>query len=428
MIAWLSPDPDSFEPACQRFAHEHYRLTAGATNGADLAVIDLRKRVWSPRVASRLAAFARTSAPEAGIVFIGPIDLAFAERANLRRTAELALVGDDLAPAVEACRQKLRIRNVAEETGERLKSVAALTRLSQFPPIDTSPEPPSVLVAGSPGRDALAAIAAASSVASVCEAALSAGQAMAALETGLYDCAVFLPNGAGDPLLALARAMRRHARLRNVPAIVISDPSLREPPSNCEQMACAHAADDLPSRIQILTRRARLLAAMRRFLSACAGDGVRDRISGAFTPAFFGQHAERIFARSAQTGRVLSLIGVRIAKSPGDSFDAASVRVQTQAAQLVNRVTRAEDCVGRVAQDTFVVMTAATAEADAEIAARRIGGVIANTMFRSRCDRRVFPVATATAVIERRPKERLEEALARVLASLKAATPKAAER
>lgn len=403
-----------------------------ASAPADLHVIDLRVGDMNARAARQKAAEMRRVSPECGIVYLAPAALGAAERAHLRRSGDLAFDEAGFSGLARVCRNRIRIRNIAEEAGERLKSLAALTRVSEFPPIETSPAPPSVLLAGFPGPLALTAISAASEAAPRCDAALSAGQAMRALESGLYDCAVFMPRAAGDPLLGLARAMRRHRCFQDTPVIVTSTGAPGslglEPPSNAELMLADHVAHDLPARLVLLTRRARLLAAMRRFLSHCAGDGVRDRISGAFTPLFFGQHAERLFSRADHVGRPASLVGVRLAAAGQGDLDIGGVRVLTEAARLINRVTRAEDCVGRIASDTFVVLMSATNRADAEGAARRIEGVIANTMFRARAGKKLFAVAAAAAACERSPGLHVEEALAGALSRLNAATPRTAER
>ena len=417
--------------AATRLLAAGYELVAQDAR-ADLHVIDLRGGAVTARAARQTAAQLRRASPECGIVYLAAPNMPAVERAHLRRSGDLAFDDGDRSGLVRICRQRLRIRNVAEEAGERLKSVAALTRLSEFPPIETSAAPPSVLVAGVAGPLALAAISAASGAAERCEAALSAAQAMHALESGLYDCAVFLPKAAGDPLLGLARTMRRHRRLQDVPVIVGGGDRTGafafEAASNAEPMPAAHFDADLPARLVLLTRRARLMGAMRRFLSHCAGEGVRDRICGAFTPSFFGQHAERTFARADHTGRAVSLVGVRLASPVADDQDIGGVRVLTEAARLINRVTRAEDCVGRIASDTFVVLMSATARAGAEGAAQRIEGVVANTMFRTRAGRKLFAVAAATAAIERAPGTHVEEALAAVLGALKGTTPRTAER
>ncbi|MEQ1929320.1 MAG: hypothetical protein ABL957_02145 [Parvularculaceae bacterium] len=62
------------------------------------------------------------------------------------------------------------------------------------------------------------------------------------------------------------------------------------------------------------------------------------------------------------------------------------------------------------------------------VKAHRIEGVIANTMFRSRAGKRLFAIAAATTAVERDAGQHLEESLAAVLGSLKAATPRTAER
>lgn len=432
-IAWHSPDAaGSFNEVRSAFAGAGYALCPGPGDMIDINVLDLRSGLISARQARQSAADQRRRSPETGIVFMVNPDADAAERAHARRSGDVVFPDPEYRGLIHACRQRLRVRNIAEETGERLKSIAALTRLSEFPPIETSSAPPNVLIAGDPGSLALCAIAKAGEIADRCDAALSASQAMRALESGLYDCAVFLPRTSGDPLLGLARTMRRHRRFQDLPVIAAlpeaQGAGRADLPSNVELVAPAHLEQDLPARLLALTRRARLMSAMRRFLNACAGDGVRDRICGAFTPAFFGQHAERVFARADQTGRATSLVGLRLASTTQDDLDVGGVRTLSEAARLVNRVTRAEDCVGRLTSDTFITLMCATTRRDAEIAARRVEGVLANTMFRSRGAKRLFAVAAATTAVERKPRQHLEETLAQVLCELKAATPRTAER
>lgn len=430
-IAWLSPDPESILRAAPQFEKAGYALAEGAADKAfDIAVVDFRARRVTARVAQHLAALMRKKSPECGVVYLGAPLLGAAERAHLRRSGDLVLVEENLRPAIEACRQRLRIRNVAEETGERLKSIAASTRLSEFPPIETSSAAPSVLVAGAPGPAALAALRSAEAVGEDCAAALSAGQAMRALEAASFDCAVFLIKKDGDPLLSLAKSMRRHRRFQDLPIVMIAtDEAARGRIAavwGAETLSSEHIADDLGSRVVALARRARLMSAMRRFLTACAGDGVRDRLSGAFTPQFFGQHAGRVFAR--QAARPIAITGLRLAPVLPEASDGASAKTLTEAARLINRVTRAEDCVGRLTADTFVVLMSATNAHDAAIAARRIEGVISNTMFRSRSRQALFAVAAATACVERAPGMGIEETVAAVMAKLNTATLRTAER
>ena len=431
-IAWLSLDAGAQARAAPQFEKAGYALVDGLLPGpADLAVIDFRARRVSVQAAQRLSAATRRKAPESAIVYLGSPLLSAPERAHLRRSGELVLVEDDLRPAVETCRQRLRLRNVAEETGERLKSIAASTRLSEFPPIEASSAPPSVLIAGAPGPLALAAFRIAETINDKSVASLTAGQVMRALELGSFDCAIFIAKSDGDPLFGLARSMRRHRRFRDLPIVMAcGDETARARIAanwGSETLSGEQLGDDLGARVIFLARRARLIAAMRRFLAACAGDGVRDRISGAFTPQFFHQHAERLFARAEQTGRAIALIGLRLAPEAA-AEEAGGARLLTEAARLINRTTRAEDCVGRLSGDTFVALLNATNARDATAAARRIEGVFANTMFRARGRLAPFSVAAATAAVERPAGACVEEAIAGVLAKLNAATPRTAKR
>lgn len=429
-IAWLSPDPDALEAARGVFAAAGYALTGvTAPIRPDLAVIDLRARGLSPKAVRALADLTRQAAPDCGLVYAAPVTLTAAERAHLRRSGELVLTGEDVAPAVEACRARLRLRAVAEEAGERLKSLAATTRLSAFPPIEAATRPPAVLIAGAAGPTAMQAIAAAEAVAGEAYAVLSAAQAMRALEAHAFDCAVLMPHSPGDPLMGLARSMRRHRRFQDLPLIVVGGDGFGTERWRftgayvAETLLARHAGDDLGGRILAVSRRARLAAAMRRFLAACAGDGVRDRMSGAFAPGFFAQHAERLFARADDTGRPLSVVGLRLAAAQADETRDRPSRMLAEAARLVKRVTRAEDFVARLTTDTFIVLMPATQARDAGAAASRVAGVIANTMFRAGSDRAPFAVAASTVAVARERGGRLDETVAQAFAALNRAAP-----
>ncbi len=433
-IAWLSPDEQSKGRAEPAFDAAGYALVD--VEGAfppDVAVVDLREHRLSAKSVQTLAQLTRQAAPDCGLVYIAPFTLSAHERAHLRRSGDLVLAGDDLSVVVDACRHRLRLRNIAEETGERLKSIAASTRLSEFPPIETSNAKPRVLVAGAPGPSSLSALAATEAVAEQTVGALTAAQAMRALESGRFDCAVFIPGGEGDPLMGLARSMRRHRKFQDLPLIVVGGDGLEARKCRFSSAYVAdivlprHASEDLGARILSVTRRARLAAAMRRFLSACAGDGVRDKMSGAFAPPFFAMHAERIFARADQTRRPLSVVGVRLSPVAPNETEARASRMLADAARLINRVTRAEDFVARLSPDTFIVLMAATTERDADTASKRISGVIANTMFRTKNEKLSFAVAAATTAIQRERRGRLDETVARVFVSLNQAKAQTAE-
>lgn len=432
-IAWLSADGGTAPPqdCFEAFAAAGYRASLGAgASPVDVAVIDLEERRIAAKTVESLAAAVRRAAPECVLVFRTDEAASASERACLRRSGEVVLASAGPAPLVAAARNRLRLRNIAEEAGERLKSIAATTRLAEFPPIETSAAAPSVLIAGGPGPASLAALSAVEPVAARAAGALTPAQAMRALEGADFDVVVLTPSGPNDIIVALARTLRLRRRWQDLPFIVIAPGKLADAGwasgFAAETIAEERLAEDLAARTLSAARRARLAAAMRRFLSACAGDGVRDRLSGAFAPAFFSLHAERLLARADATGRPLSLVGVKLFAPAGEELS-ASANTLTHAARLVRRVMRAEDFLARLTHDTFVALAPATTGEDAALIARRIEGVVAHAMFQGSSGRPFSVGAAATAQL--RPRGvRLEESLACVLAQLNRALPKTAER
>ncbi|HXI86440.1 MAG TPA: hypothetical protein VNH64_03205, partial [Parvularculaceae bacterium] len=111
-IAWLSPDKAAFGAAAPQFANAGYELSENGGPRAEIAVVDFRARRANAKTASRLAALVRRKAPECSLLYLAPPFSPAPERAHLRRSGDLVLCDDDLRPAIEACRQRLRIRNV----------------------------------------------------------------------------------------------------------------------------------------------------------------------------------------------------------------------------------------------------------------------------------------------------------------------------
>ena len=356
-----------------------------AVDGIDVALVDFRGGQINARRASTAAEAVRRKSPETSLLFLVDPATNAGEYAMLRRFGDVVPVDRDVEHAARRIREILRLRNVAEEAGERLKSLTAINRAVDFPVIATDASPPRVLIVGPPGPAAMDAINAVSTTADYCACVLTAGQAMRAFEHKAFDIAVFLPAGDGGAIPALTRALRRHPKLSRTALMQIGE--------NADELASAarrggasdfllrsHVSAALGPRLSVIARRTRLMNAMRGFLRACAGDGVRDRASGVFTPTFLGQHGARLAGRANHTGRPLSLILIRLADQ-SDGQRENGRRALHQGARLLGRVTRAEDMVARVAPGLFAVLCSATNATDANRVAMRIDGVLSNTAF-----------------------------------------------
>ncbi len=380
--AGAAPDP-ALTDICAKAGYRVYPTLSA--DRVDMALVDFRGGRVNARRASKAAEAVRRKSPETSLLFLVDAETEVDEFTVLRRFGDVAPVDQDVEHAARRIRETLRLRNVAEEAGERLKSLTAINRAVDFPVIATDASPPRVLIVGPPCPAAIDAINAVAGTADYCACVLTAGQAMRAFEHQDFDIAVFLPTGGADAIPALTRALRRHPQLSRTALVQISE-SADELASAARRGGASdfllreHVSTALGPRLSIVARRMRLMNAMRGFLRACAGDGVRDRASGVFTPTFLGQHGARLAGRANHTERPLSVILIRLADQT-DGRRENGRRALYQGARLLGRVTRAEDMVARVAPGLFAVLCSATNAIDANRIAMRMDGVLSNTAF-----------------------------------------------
>ena len=207
-------------------------------------------------------------------------------------------------------------------------------------------------------------------------------------------------------MMSLARALRRHPKHSVIPIIFLTETSedacvLAE--RGAQDFMFNHIiSDDLRGRLQLSARRGRLLRAMNGFLRTCSGESVRDPASGAFTALFFSEHGARLCLRAEQTGRPLSFAAISLSASFNDGKKGSpSKKSLHQVARLINRITRAEDVVARIANDTFMIAMPATIVKDAKTVGLRVEGVLGNTVFRQDKGDDLFSVQSNLTVFER---------------------------
>ncbi|WDI31083.1 diguanylate cyclase [Hyphococcus flavus] len=426
-FAYVGGEESDFAALAEAFSVSGYALVRlDEAYGADLSLIDLRGKNVSVKKAQSITALLRRKSPESSILIVVDPYLNDTARMALRRHGEVVCIGAKPDALIAKCRHLLRLRNVAEEAGERLKTLATLNRLSEFPPIAAPPLGLRVLIAGEAGPAALTAINALRPESEQCMCVFSAGQAMRAIETSRFDCAIFLPSRESDPLMSLAKALRRHPKHNALPVIYpLLDVDYAEdfvPRGASDFILMRHIASDLLPKCQTAARRARLLKTMRRFLNACTGQSIRDESSGAFTSLFLSEHGARICGRADQSGRPLALIAIKINASALDNNESPFSRsAQHQATKIINRVTRAEDTTARIAPDSFLVLAPATTEHDARQTALRIRGVMENTAFKGERDKLHYGVKVDIAAVARPAGHCIEECVALALKGLQEA-------
>ena len=406
-VAWL---PASGRPAPQAFIDAagaaRYRL-AEPGETPDIAIVDLYGADPQSEGATDAVAAARRAGAHAGVLIAAQAGAAAEDRRRCARLGETVFLRHSVEPLIGAMRERLRLASLADEAGDRIRSLIADGRTVMFSPSVPKPADFSVLIAGKPSPIALAASNAISAESRQALSVFSAGQAMRALDHSKFHGAVFIPQDENDLLIALARALRRHREHRRLPVIIVSnDEELldkRAAKDGLDVMAASRVSDELFRRLDGATRRAAMAAGMRAFLRSPEGNGGPALAANA---RLFAQHAVRVFRRADETGGAVSLLALSL--SPKDAAVEDALRT---AARLV----RAEDMIARLTSSAFIFLLRGVRQTDADRVARRLEGVIAGTQPRPAAD---HPDVRAAA-IERAHGVELERVIAALVAEIR---------
>jgi PleD family two-component response regulator len=364
-----------------------------------------------------MVARARAVAPAAGLIITASSSVDREARSLLRRHADVCYVGADAAPVIAAIRERLRLSGLADEMGERVKSLIADGRTISFSGFREKPHQLSVLVAGKPSPLTLSACNAIRKVATQVSCVFSAGQVMRALDHSHFDCAIFHPTGETDLLIALARALRRHRDHRKLSVFLTSeDDELLDRCSSrdgFDSIIAGHLASDLAHRLDIAARRARMASSMREFLQSKEGcGGGKDGAAGA---RFFAHHAVRVFRRADETGTPISLAALSLEPHNSEGAQDAAEAALDDALRTATKLVRAEDLIAKLTPTTLIFMLRGARACDAVRVAERLQGVISGTLLRSTLE----IASVAAAGVERRPGDDIETMVASVIRTLR---------
>lgn len=413
-VAWIAAGVRGVSPALADAARLARFDLVEPPAASDIAVVDLYDSDPGGGGAAEAVASARRLGAGAGVLIAADAAATSEQRRRLARLGETVFLRTSVEPLIGAVRERLRLATLAEETGDRLKSLVADGRAVSFS-TPARKEDGAVLIAGKPSPIALTVSHAlgASSRSSV--SVFTAGQAMRALDHGGFDGAVFIPADENDLLIALARALRRHREHRRLPVVIVSaDEELldrRAAKDGLDAMTAARAGDDLARRLETLTRRADMSASMRAFLRSPEGNGGG---RGAANARLFAQHAMRVSANADDKGRSVSFVALAI--SPKAGTDPAAARgLLDEALRTAGRLVRAEDMIAKLTTTTFIVMLRGTRRDDADRVARRIEGVVTGVQPRATLD--LWDVRASA--VERAPGMEFERVIAALVADLR---------
>lgn len=416
-IAWIAAGGGGGAHLIDAFRAAGYALLNPPSTGPiDIAAIDVRG-VSDPSIdnIADLVGAARRLAPAAGILIVASNAAGRVTRAGLRRYGDVCYVSKDPTPVVTAVRERLRLAALADETGERIRTLVADGRALTFNALAQESRRLSVLIAGRPSPLTLSACNAVRAAASQTTCVFSAGQVMRALDHSRFDGAIFIPSDENDLLLALARALRRHREHRRLPVILASpDEALLDrcaARDGFDAVLAHHLDSDLADRLATTARRAQMANAMRKFLRSAEGGGA----PGGNGARFFAQHALRLFRRADEIGKPISLIALSLTLRGQDASDAVANALH-EAQRTVSRLVRAEDLIARLSPTTIVVMARGVGAAEAARIAERLEGVIAGTLLRTTLD----IARVDAAAVERTKGDGVETTVAALIRKLQA--------
>lgn len=418
VISWLTPDGVSPEQRVFLAAQSAGYLLldqSAAKRRCDIAVVDLRGFLEPSPAIADLVDRARSLSPAAGLIIAASAGADRKLRALLRRHGDVHFLGRDAAPLIASVRERLRLFSLADEMGERMKSLVADGRTISFSGFEERRDRVSVLVAGNASPLTLNVCNAVNRVAAHTSCVFTAGQVMRALDHYKFDCAIFLPSGESDLLIALARALRRHRDHRKLSVFMASaDDDLLDRCASKEGfdvILANHLDSDLAPRLETAARRARMASAMRSFLRSTDGCGGK---SGAAGARFFAHHTSRLYKCANAAEKNISLVGLSLEFAAGDGSDSAGAALN-EALRTAAKLVRAEDLITKLTPSMMVISVRGANATDATKIAERLEGVIGGTLTRSAHG--VTEVLTATAT--REPDEHLETNVARLLRDLR---------
>jgi GGDEF domain-containing protein len=182
---------------------------------------------------------------------------------------------------------------------------------------------------------------------------------------------------------ALLTVIAEDSRFRDLPVGVIGRPAgidARQLP----HLVCADGPACLVSRILPLIRLHAFEARLRRTLDALATDGIVDPATGLMHEDAFLAELERVMRDAGQRSSGLSVARL--------SFEAGTdPRVLNDAARLVSKLVRGADFACRNRDGAILIAFADTAPREAQTVAKRLAGVLRNTMLQPGRRRPVSP-------------------------------------
>lgn len=362
-----------------------YRVSMNAAKligPIDIIVADCRTMQPEPgRITAEFKKLRERHSESIFLILIEP-DMCWEARLQLKRYGTLCPIGDRADLIVSRLDRLMENLALADECGERLKTLSALNRNNvQGSILETSGSPMRVLVSGAPSPVTLRAMKSLDTDEFRVTAAMSVPQTVRYLELNIFDCLVLLPGERTATYTGLVKMLRRNDRTRGLPILVIPEradgsqiaASSRFMAQGADTVLYAPDTEKaLTCEVTAFARRNRLTASMKQFLrKAVSADG--DGANLVADLAFFEHHLDRQCERSTETGKPVCLSAFRLKYQSGRRISASAFEQALKYAQMIIRDT---DLITSVRDDLFLVVQPGLGQIEAQRRQHNIAEVL----------------------------------------------------
>ncbi|GGD03378.1 hypothetical protein [Aquisalinus flavus] len=378
-------------------------------------------------VSARFTALRRAHPESIFLILIEP-ELAWDIRLWLKRYGTLCPLGERADLVTSRLDRLLENLALADECGERLKTLSALNRTAVSGSIlNTSSKPMRVLVSGAPSPVTLRAMKSLSSGDYQVTAAMSVPQTMRYLEAQAFDCLVILPGDRTATYTGLVKMLRRNDRSRSLPILVIPERA-DAATAGCRFMAqgadtVLSAIDTekaLTTEVTAFARRNRLTASMKQFLRKAASTDGKGLNLVCDLP-FFENHLDRQCHRATETGKPLCVSAFKLKYSSGRILSSKGFR---QALKYVQMMMRDTDLITAVRNDVFLISQPGLGTVEATRRQQNIAAVLQEIILEDAPGAGGDALVLEASTVQYRPAEMADGIIARAFQTLNIVPPR----
>lgn len=313
----------------------------------------------------------------------------------------------------------LRLSIMEEEAGLR---TTTLREMGQAPVTthlaELDERPLSVLFTGGAMPQFIAMQRALSDAGADITAALTSFTAFDYLHERSFDVIVLNVLKENEPGFTIASAMRRNTRLFHVPAVMLVNPKLFEAVDEAFARGASDLVDPTESvdvaaqRILNLAHERRRREAVKHAFESVRNPAIIDGETSLFTASFFARHLARVSKKVRKSDRPLSLSVIRTTPPLGIAEPQVEA-ARRQFGGMLRHLVRSEDLAARLEPGVFAILMPGAGQMAAEIAAKRIEGVVECTAFEGGLDKPPFQLSLELEVLELKPRETPDHLLER---------------